>query len=201
MAEKAKRVVCYGDSNTWGYDPTSLWGDPYPDGVPWPSQLACHGFEAVNEGLNGRCVPDDPVSWQRTADMLEEDLPAGAIVVMLGTNDLLRGVQCGLRAEDVAGRMRDFLESKPIRRLQREAPVILVAPPRMRRGALTDLPGLLEESRCLGAEYGRLARELGVGFCDASAWDLPMAYDGTHLTPQGHELLAQGLAKVLSALS
>ncbi len=191
------RVVCYGDSNTVGYDPRSLWGNSYPNDIPWPRQLARKGYDTVNEGLNGRCIPDDLVSYRRTADMLSEDLPADVVTIMLGTNDLLRGIQSGFTASDAAKRMELFLTSAPMRNLAKTTSLLLVAPPQMTRGALTDLPGLLKESKQLGQAYARLAKRLSIDFVDASQWDLPMAYDGTHLLPEGHAQLAEGIATFL----
>ena len=43
------KVVCYGDSNTWGYDPRGYFGGQYDH--PWPEILAVKtGWNVVNEG-------------------------------------------------------------------------------------------------------------------------------------------------------
>ena len=50
-----KRIVCYGDSNTWGYTPGT--GARYPEDVRWTGRLQRAlgpGYAVVEEGLNGR---------------------------------------------------------------------------------------------------------------------------------------------------
>ena len=32
-----RRLLCYGDSNTYGYDPRSYLGGRYPDSIRWPA--------------------------------------------------------------------------------------------------------------------------------------------------------------------
>lgn len=50
------RIVCLGDSNTWGFDPGSYFGGRYD--VPWPEKLAqMTGWEVINAGENGCEIP------------------------------------------------------------------------------------------------------------------------------------------------
>ena len=52
------RLLCFGDSNTYGYDPRSYAGDRYPPESRWTDLLAeISGWEVVNMGLNGREIP------------------------------------------------------------------------------------------------------------------------------------------------
>ena len=47
------RIVCYGDSNTYGWDPRFFSGDRYDH--PWPEQLAdMTGYSVANCGEPGR---------------------------------------------------------------------------------------------------------------------------------------------------
>ena len=51
--KRKQRVLCYGDSNTWGYMPGN--GTRYPEDVRWTGRLAqCENLEIIEEGLNGR---------------------------------------------------------------------------------------------------------------------------------------------------
>jgi lysophospholipase L1-like esterase len=50
-----KRILCYGDSNTWGYDPVSK--DRLDRDTRWPRALRvalASGYEIIEEGLGGR---------------------------------------------------------------------------------------------------------------------------------------------------
>ncbi|MEZ5476212.1 MAG: hypothetical protein R3E95_01535 [Thiolinea sp.] len=57
------RILCFGDSNTWGYEPAT--GERYDRDTRWPTVMATAlgaGYEVVEEGMNGRTtVWDDPV--------------------------------------------------------------------------------------------------------------------------------------------
>ena len=50
------RILCFGDSNTYGYDPRSYFGEPYSE--PWPEVFSKKsGYQVFNAGQNGREIP------------------------------------------------------------------------------------------------------------------------------------------------
>ena len=94
MKETKKSVLCFGDSNTYGYNPE--------DGTRWPFEARWTGiaqqelgndYRIIEEGLGGRTtVFEDPFHAGRKGIdsipmMLETHLPLDLIVIMLGTND------------------------------------------------------------------------------------------------------------------
>ena len=114
------KVICYGDSNTWGYDPRSWLGDRYPADSRWVDLLAAKtGWDIQNRGLNGRSIPREAVAFP--AD-------TGLLVVMLGTNDLLEGSTPAAAAR----RMEQFLTGVNLGRDK----LLLVAPPPVEPGGL-----------------------------------------------------------------
>ena len=134
------------------------------------------GWDVVNLGENGRCIPLRPVTLPADADL---------VIVMLGTNDLLQGCT----AEKATDRMKRFLQSLPL------APehILLIAPPPMAPGEWVTDSSLIESSRMLAKYYRELAGQLGVRFTDEGDWHVTLAYDGVHFTEQGHRAFAQGL--------
>ena len=55
------RVLCFGDSNTYGYDPRSYFGGRYPAISRWVDLLAAKtGWDVINAGENGREIPRSP---------------------------------------------------------------------------------------------------------------------------------------------
>ena len=166
------KVICYGDSNTWGYDPRGYFGGRYD--CPWPELLGeLTGWEVVNNGSCGQEIPRREVEFPADADLL---------IVMLGTNDQLQGAT----AREAGERMGKFLSD-----FDREK-VLLLAPPVMTPGEWTT-PAVIEESRKLMDAY----RSLGVRTLDAGEWNIPMAYDGVHFTEEGHQIFAQRLKEAL----
>ena len=177
------RLVCFGDSNTYGYDPRSFFGGRYPG--RWTDLLAERtGWEVVNLGQNGREIPSGAGSL--TGLLRKNDL----LVVMLGSNDLL--CHPHFTAGDTAARMQEFLNTLPPCR------VLLVSPPPMVMGEWVTEERLIRESAALAGAYEDLARQLNIGFADAGRWDVELAFDGVHFTESGHRAFAKGLQEVLS---
>ena len=52
-----RRLLCYGDYNTYGYDPRSYLGRRYPESVHWTALLKRYGWQVCNRGENGRAIP------------------------------------------------------------------------------------------------------------------------------------------------
>ena len=64
------RMLCYGDSNTYGYDPRGFVGDRYPAECRWVNILAQQtGWEIRNEGQNSREIPSRPFQCCRLYDL------------------------------------------------------------------------------------------------------------------------------------
>jgi lysophospholipase L1-like esterase len=90
-----KTILCYGDSNTWGFNPVTQ--DRYPMTERWTGVLAQAlgaGYHVIEEGLNGRTTLwDDPIEeWRNGKTYLLPCLwshkPIDLVTLMLGTNDL-----------------------------------------------------------------------------------------------------------------
>ena len=62
-----RHILCYGDSNTWGYTPGT--GERHAPDVRWTGvlrRLLGEGWEVLEEGMNGRTtVFDNPMSQGR----------------------------------------------------------------------------------------------------------------------------------------
>ena len=182
------KLWCFGDSNTYGYDPCGFFGGRYA--APWPELLAEKtGFPVINDGKNGRMIPEreyEILQFRRDAERYNAD----ALIVMLGTNDLLEGAT----AREAAARMEAFLNicNMPL--------ILLISPPPMKRGAWVPDDGLVEESWNLARQYKALAEQPGLSYADAGKWDIELAYDGVHFTEEGHARFAGGLASCLEVI-
>lgn len=180
------RILCFGDSNTYGFDPRSCFGDRYPAEDRWVDIIAKKTqWELINAGANGAEIPRDPYALR----LLSEYAPVDIFLVMLGTNDLLQGAS----AAGAADKMETFLRQL----LPTCKSILLVAPPPMKRGAWVPDDELVLESIRLGEAYKALAGKLHISFIDTRGWDPELAFDGVHLTENGHHLFA---AELLSHL-
>lgn len=175
------KVICYGDSNTYGYDPRSYFGERYDADCRWVDILAAKtGWNIVNAGMNGREIPRSAVFVLEHIDLL---------IVMLGTNDLLQGRS----VEKVTEQMEAFLTGLTMERDK----LLLIAPPPMRPGEWVTEQKLIDASVQLAETYRELAERFGVRFADAGKWNIPMAYDGVHFTEEGHKQFASKLYEAL----
>lgn len=175
------RILCFGDSNTYGYDPRSFFGSRYAPDARWVDILARKtGHTVINQGENGREIPCRPVFFPDDTDLL---------IVLLGTNDILQGRQ----PKTVAEHMVTFLSPLEIKKQN----ILLIAPPPLTRGEWVDSQALIDNSTALAAQYRTVAAKLGIRYADAGSWNISMAYDGVHFTEAGHRAFAEGLFKEL----
>ena len=180
------RILCFGDSNTYGYDPRGFFGDRYGTEDRWVDLLAKQtGHEVINAGANGREIPRNPYALR----LLTEHAPVDIFLMMLGTNDLLQSAS----AKEAADRMEAFLN--PL--FPHCKQILLVAPPPMKRGAWVPTDALVAESIRLGEEYKLLAEKLNIPFVDTRNWNIEHAFDGVHFTETGHRTFAENLGKEL----
>ena len=178
------KVICLGDSNTYGYDPRSWLGGRYPADSRWVDILAAKtGWEILNLGQNGREIPRQAPTLPPDTDLL---------ILMLGTNDLLQGRTPGQAIE----RLERFLSGLAL------APgkTLLIAPPPLKPGAWVSGPREIEDSLAFAEGCRALAGRLGILFAGADRWEIPLAYDGVHFTEQGHRAFAQALFETLESL-
>ena len=184
------RILCFGDSNTYGYDPRSYIGGRYDAENRWVEILAQRtGWEVVNAGLCGRRIPQRPHARKRVNGLLSEHNP-DIFLIMLGTNDLLQGAS----AAEVGSRMEAFL----MQILPACQNSLLLAPPALKRGAWVEDDRLVTESALLAEEYERLAARLGISFANTARWDITLAFDGVHFSEEGHQVFAEHLLHVLN---
>ena len=174
-------IICFGDSNTYGYDPRGYFGGRYDGDSRWVDILASEtGWTVSNMGENGREIPS-------AAPVLPED--TGLLIIMLGTNDLLQGRS----PEQAAEKLNRFLSGISLDQNK----ILLIAPPPVQLGAWVPNQQLIDDSRTFAQLCQTLAEHLGIRFADAGKWDIPLAYDGVHFTEQGHRAFAAGLLEEL----
>lgn len=178
---RGMKIVCFGDSNTYGYDPRSRLGGRHDADSRWVDILAEEtGWTVCNMGQNGREIPEVAPAFPEDTDLL---------VIMLGTNDLLQGCS----PKHAVGKLERFLSGINLSRDK----LLLIAPLPMTLGEWVLNQQLINCSctfdQCCRDSAGRL----GICFADAGDWDIPMSYDGVHFTEQGHRAFADRLLELL----
>jgi lysophospholipase L1-like esterase len=199
-----KTILCYGDSNTWGYDPATT--ERFDRDSRWPGVLRQElgdGYLVIEEGLNGRTtVWDDPIEGYKNGKQylipcLETHKPLDLVVIMLGTNDLKK--RFSLSAFDIAygaSALADVAR-KSEAGLGGAAPkVLLICPPPV--GKLTEFAemfeGAEEKSRRLAEWFRRVAQEQGCELLEAGKSVTPSDLDGIHFEADQHQELGRAVA-------
>jgi lysophospholipase L1-like esterase len=205
-----KNVLCYGDSNTWGYSP--VYADRYGFDVRWAGVLRQQlgsDYWVIEEGLNGRTtVWDDPYEPYRNGKthlmpILLSHKPLDLVVLMLGTNDLKR--RFSLSAYDIArgvGVLAEVILRSECGRDDGAPQVLIMCPPPVAK--LTDFAdmfvGAEATSRQLAPYYQQEAEELGCAFLDAGQVIVSSDRDGIHFDPDEHRKLGEAVAEKVKAL-
>jgi lysophospholipase L1-like esterase len=199
-----KTILCYGDSNTWGYNPATA--ERFARDVRWTGILRRElgdGYHVIEEGLNGRTtVWDDPIEGYKKGKeylipCLETHRPLDLVVLMLGTNDLK--MRFSLSAYDIAqgaGVLVDIIQKSAAGPNGSAPKVLLMAPPPVAK--LTEFAEMLEgaepKSRRLAEHYKRVADEYGCEFLDTSKVIVSSDIDGIHLEADEHRKLGKAVA-------
>ena len=224
-----KTILCYGDSNTWGYDPVT--GGRYDHKTRWPMVLKNilninsppgasegsgtsfgsedPGWWVVEEGLSGRTsCREDPVEGDRNGlrqllPILESHKPIDIVVVMLGTNDLKP--RFSPTAFDIARGVQQV--AKAVQRSEtgpdNTAPKVLMIcpPPTVESSVFKHLFGnCVELSRKLPPLYRAMAFECGAAFLDSGKHIKSSEVDGIHLDAEEHRKLAEAVAKKIRGM-
>lgn len=208
---RVETVLCYGDSNTYGYNPST--GERYPEFMRWPDKLREYlgkGYRVIPEGMNGRTTVFERkgVPWLNGISTLDSTIhchfPIDILVFMLGTNDCC--AELGLTADEITRGMERLVDEA--RRYlgevqEREARIIIIAPKAMDETVLHGtFEGEMDEksisvSQQLPETYRRLAERKGCGFMDLEDVLRLSEKDGEHFTPFGGQKLARKLADII----
>ncbi len=199
-----KHILCYGDSNTWGYDPVTK--DRFGAENRWPrilGQTLGRDYEVIEEGLGGRTtVWDDPLEGYKNGrdyliPCLESHRPLDLVIILLGTNDLKK--RFSLSAYDIAqgaGVLVRVVQESQAGREGRGPQVLLLVPPPT--AALTEYAEMFEDaerkSRKFSEHYGRVAKELGCAYLDTSVVIVSSQLDGIHFEGEEQRKLGKAVA-------
>lgn len=205
-----QQVLCFGDSNTWGYNPVN--GERYPWGVRWTSilqeRLGSRDIRIIEEGLCGRTtVFEDPYRQGRKGTtlfptLLETHKPEN-IVIMLGTNDCKTAFAAS--SEEIGSGIRELLIQA--RRFSKDCRILLVSPIHLGDKVWRDeydpefSPESVQVSRELADVYRRIADEYDVDFLAASSVADYSEEDQEHMNPDSHRALAWAIEKKLYAMA
>lgn len=197
-----KRIVCFGDSNTWGYD--AFTDGRFDEDTRWTGVLEKNlgaEYTIIEEGLCGRTtVFEDPLNeGLKGLDYLHPCLmthnPIDLLIIMLGTNDCKE--RFSATPKNIAGGIRRLIVKAKQTPAWRSAPNILViAPGPMDIECETavfgaDMGICSKKSELLVKEIEDCAKEQGCGYLNAGLYVRMNKVDYMHLDRDSHTILAE----------
>lgn len=211
-----KDILCFGDSNTYGWNPIRL--ERYAPDVRWPGVLQKalgNEYHVVEEGCGYRtaAASDELEPWVSGLAYFEPCLrshcPLDAVIIMLGTNDMKRRFMRSARdiANSVgllAGKVGEVLRFE-----QKVLPkILIVSPIHIGQGIKDNAVNYedfnyehgIETSKKLAFFYKQVAEKYGCEFMDAADYAEPSIEDCVHMTPDGHKALGEAIAKKIKEM-
>jgi lysophospholipase L1-like esterase len=209
-----RRILCFGESNTYGYD---FETGRFDDETRWTRRLGAllgDGYVVIEEGLNGRTFAfDDPTEGGHKNGMtylppcLMSHNPLDLVIIMLGTNDTKARfgmnaftiAQCAQQAVLLAKQYALDREGKPSK-------ILLVSPIRIADDVEKRMfgeafgPKAAEISKNFTREYHRMATLTGSEFLDAAKICDPWPEDGIHIPRDGQDVFARAMADKVRAV-
>lgn len=208
-----KTAVCFGDTNTWGYDERT--GGRLGYDQRWTGILAQElgeGWRVVEEGLPGRTtVNEDPVEQHKNGraqlyPCLESHSPIDVMILMLGQVELKR--RFSLTSWDIAMGMEELVR---IVKNSSAGPggtapkILLISPVSVGTVKGTEMEkwfpaeGTVERSACFPELYREIARKYRTAFLEAST-AAETAADAIHIASHSHRSFACAVAQKVREL-
>lgn len=199
-----KRILCYGDSITWGYNPEN--GTRYDYEKTWPGVMEDTigaDYKVITEAISGRTtcwdVPYIPYrnGKEHLPMIMESHSPIDLVIVMLGVNDLMKMV--GKTAEESAWGMLAIIREIMSPLFGGTLPrILIIAPPVIGKMSAFNEMGFgaaAEESKKLAGCLRILAKETRSEFLDSNEFMKASDLDGLHPMPEEHKKLGEAVAK------
>lgn len=195
-----KRILCFGDSNTWGYIPGS--GKRYSENIRWTSllqNLSGGDFEIIEQGCcNRTCFIDNPDGIEQTGykilpKYLNTDFDL--IILALGINDIQKFFNPSL--DEIKTGLEQLI--KIVKLKYKKAKILIISPARLSSSNETEYfknqfdEIAIEKSKHFARIYEETAKDNNCLFFD---WDKIVKVsdiDGLHFSPESHKKIAYAL--------
>jgi lysophospholipase L1-like esterase len=217
-----RTILCYGDSNTWGYVPSNKKlpnPERYPRSSRWTGllqNLLGEHYYVVEEGLNSRTtnldyhVPPDRNGKTYLPPCLYTHAPIDLVILALGGNDLKAYFnRSPEQVRDGLAELVSIIQTSSYGREMLNVPDILIlSPPTVQPVAETFLDeegiaifaGASEKARKLVKLYAALAKQQSCYFLDISEAVSTSSTDGLHFDVEGHRILSHLICEKIKAI-
>lgn len=218
-----KTILCYGDSNTWGYIPqanvNTLSIARYDYHERWPGalqQLLGKQYYVIEEGLNGRttnlnyAIPPDRNGKTYLPPCLYSQAPLDLVILALGANDFKVYFNREPKAiRDGLAELIDIIKTSSYGPKLSTAPKVLIlnapivlplAETHRDEQGVQVFAGAIKKAEDLVTLYAELAKTKDCYYLDTSKHILPSSIDGGHFDLKAHQQLAKMVAEQIQTI-
>lgn len=193
-----KKVLCFGDSNTFGFNPKD--GTRFNKNVRWTGvlqNLCSKNFQIVENGCNNRTAfSANPAGKIFTGNKILPELLNDNfeyVILSVGINDLQN--QYDTSEKDIEIGITNLTEI--VRLSLPDTKIILISPPALTKNVLKSPffstlfnEKSVEKSKNLAKIYERIAQKTGSDFIDLNKIATPSSIDGLHFEEEEHKKIA-----------
>ena len=200
-ADSRRKIIFYGDSNTYGYDPA----DPYDQRLPYPKRWTTlvsgslkESCRIIPEGMNGRIIPEPLYEQPYLMNLISLAGEDGIFCTLLGTNDILLTFP-----PDASAPIRKMEQYILFLKQYLDQSRIMVIAPVLIGNETGDDPlsrKYFMESKKMNEAFREIASNQGILFADASEWGIDLAFDRVHFSEEGHRTFAGKMTELLKGI-
>ncbi|MCR5260661.1 MAG: hypothetical protein K6C94_02365 [Candidatus Gastranaerophilales bacterium] len=200
-----KNILCYGDSNTFGYN--SKDNSRYDENTRWTALLQKNlgtEYNVINEGMPNRTgFVDNPdgvlfSSQKHFPETLQKTDSVDCLILAVGTNDLM--FKYNITFDTIEKGLNNLIKIAK----EKTDNIIIIPPTIMNENILTN--GLfgtmfdkksIEKSKKAGKIFKQIADKNNCRYFDINEFAAPSDFDGLHYDKNSHKLIADKLAEFL----
>lgn len=201
-----KKILCFGDSNTYGYIPQT--GKRYSQNERWCrilQELLGENFEVLEQGCNNRTAfKDNPMGkiytgYKILPEYLSNDL--SWVILSVGINDLQTQYKTTLK--EFKNGLKKLINTT--QELCPNSKILILAPPKINEGILNSFfstlfdQSAIKKSAQLPSIYEKIASETACEFINLDTIVKTSQKDGLHLEKEAHEKIAKEIHNKLKA--
>ena len=208
-----KHIICFGDSNTHGYNGDTL--KRFDENERWTcllQKILENDYLILEEGLGGRTtVFEDPLTEGLSSlplinPILKSHEPVDLLIIMLGTNDTKS--RFSLTSEEIAFGLERLVKKAKVTECWNDKTRILIVVPKNIDKEYENSPiypqmgpGCHEKSIKLAKLYKEVALRNDCYYLDANEYVTNNNHtDYMHIDKKGHEELAKALASKIKEI-
>ncbi len=203
-----KKILCFGDSNTFGYNPEN--GLRYPQNERWSGILQSlfkNEYQIIEAGCNNRTCFRDNFSgenftgYKALPKYLSEQ--PDIVILWIGSNDLQRFYNISLK--EIQYGIENLIEI--IKNNSPNSKIILIPPLEIKPEVLTSKifsflfdKNSIEKSKHFSKIYKNVAKKYNCSFIDLSQTITPSQIDGLHFEKIEHKKIADCIQNIIQNL-